>query len=367
MQGTISTPGMTGLRPGVDRISSGFITTASLSPISASANTFVAVNAQGASVAGVSLDGTWTGTLAFEGTVDGHQWFGIYGTPPLSGSSTTQATTNGYWSLSCAGLAQVRTHALTLTAGTAVVNWEISIGENPNLIIANPANLPIPVSGTIASIIGNWPATIGVSGSQLTGSTFSGFPFVMGGAYGLGTLGAPQTNFGVRAVNVDISGSVFVKELKDFGRTPIMFVTSSVTGVLGEALISLQAVRGYQTSGSITGQTSWLAASSGKTFRLQAMTLSWNNVTAVSGSVLVRLRVHPSASVTAKSLSIASIGIGSFASTGPGGIGFVPTSTSVNFPDGIEFSGANQIGVTQQAGLVAGAFDIALIGYEYSN
>ena len=89
--------------------------------------------------------------------------------------------------------------------------------------------------------------------------------------------------------------------------------------------------------------------------------------TAVTGSVICRLRVHPSASVTAKSLSIASLGVGNVGNGGSAaGIGFT-TSTSVNFPDGIEFSGANVFGVTAQTNFTAAGFDIALIGYEYSN
>lgn len=211
-----------------------------------------------------------------------------------------------------------------------------------------------------------WNAvTVGVSGSQLTGSTFNGVPVVMGGAYGLGTFGAAQTNFGVRALNVDISGSAIVKEAKDIGRTYVSFTTSSVSGTLGETLISLQAVRGFNASGAVG--TSFQAASSGKTFRLQQMILTWNSVTAVTGSVLCRLRVHPSASVTAKSLSIGSLGVGVVGNGGnAAGIGFSYT-TMLDFPDGVEFSGNHCIGVTQQANTTTAGFDVSLIGYEYSN
>jgi hypothetical protein len=57
--------------------------------------------------------------------------------------------------------------------------------------------------------IANFPAVQAVSGSQLTGSTFGGFPVVQGGVYyGSGNVGSLPAY--VRAIQTDVSGAVYV-------------------------------------------------------------------------------------------------------------------------------------------------------------
>jgi len=69
----------------------------------------------------LSLGGTWTGTVQFEGTIDSTTWFSVLGTV-LGGTTTaTSATANGQWGISNA-IRDVRGRASAPMTGTATVN-----------------------------------------------------------------------------------------------------------------------------------------------------------------------------------------------------------------------------------------------------
>lgn len=129
--------------------------------------------------------------------------------------------------------------AVSGTVGAVVENWPASLGVSASTALPVFNEGTVGVSGTVSAVIENWPATIGVSasaalqvwsegnvgvsgtvsvvnfpvvqavsGSQLTGSTFSGFPIIVGGAWNSGSQ-AGNAQY-VKAIAVDASGSVYV-------------------------------------------------------------------------------------------------------------------------------------------------------------
>jgi hypothetical protein len=72
-------------------------------------------------VAGVGVTGTWTGTLTFEGSVDGTNYVAMAATPLVGGAVVSTTTGNGAWRCNLAGLAAMRLRGSAAMTGTAVV------------------------------------------------------------------------------------------------------------------------------------------------------------------------------------------------------------------------------------------------------
>lgn len=75
------------------------------------------MNVVGLASLALSLRGTFTATIQFEGTLDGKTWFAISCTPIVSGSAVTSATAVGQWTANCAGLLSVRMRVSAFTSG----------------------------------------------------------------------------------------------------------------------------------------------------------------------------------------------------------------------------------------------------------
>ena len=71
---------------------------------------------------GIQISGTWTGTITFEGTVDGTNWVALPVTPIAGGATVTTATGNGIWFVQNTGFAAVRARSSTFTSGNPVVS-----------------------------------------------------------------------------------------------------------------------------------------------------------------------------------------------------------------------------------------------------
>jgi len=77
----------------------------------------------------VQVTGTWVGTLQFEGTVDGTNFFAIPANAVNSSAvPVTSTTANGNWLIPCAGYNKVRVRCSAFTSGTIVVSMQGSHG-----------------------------------------------------------------------------------------------------------------------------------------------------------------------------------------------------------------------------------------------
>jgi hypothetical protein len=70
----------------------------------------------------IQLTGTWVGTVAFEGSVDGATFVALQVTSPTSGATVTSATGNGVWLVGTTGLRIVRARMSAYTSGVATVS-----------------------------------------------------------------------------------------------------------------------------------------------------------------------------------------------------------------------------------------------------
>ena len=73
----------------------------------------------------IDIRGTFTATLAFQGSIDGTNWTLLQATPIGSAQNValvTSASAAGSWLVNCAGCTRVRVYATAYTSGTATVN-----------------------------------------------------------------------------------------------------------------------------------------------------------------------------------------------------------------------------------------------------
>lgn len=84
----------------------------------------VVLGTSGVGGLGVQVTGTFSGTLTFEGSIDGVTFSTLNLTPVNSTTATTTTTTTGVWSGGVGGLATVRVRFSAYSSGTAVVTLQ---------------------------------------------------------------------------------------------------------------------------------------------------------------------------------------------------------------------------------------------------
>ena len=96
--------------------------TATLQNAAAAAGPGTALNVRGYGLAVVQLTGTWVGTVSFQATADGTNWWAIQGRSVQDGSIVTSATANGAWRFDVTGLTQIRANITAYTSGNVTAN-----------------------------------------------------------------------------------------------------------------------------------------------------------------------------------------------------------------------------------------------------
>ena len=143
-----------------DRVASGTIT---------ALNANVPISAAGIGDVGVTITGTWSATLTFQGTIDASNWFTVQAMPlPVTQTSTTSSstTTNGQFTVPLAGLNQFRVTATAFSSGTVTVTLEGNESAATTTGIhtvqqGTAANLQATATqGPAASLSGAWPTEI---------------------------------------------------------------------------------------------------------------------------------------------------------------------------------------------------------------
>lgn len=86
----------------------------------------ISLSVTGQGSVGIQVTGTWTGTITFEGSVDGLNFQAITAFPTNSTTGATTTTSNGVWSTSVAGLTIIRVRMSSYTSGTAMVSMGLS-------------------------------------------------------------------------------------------------------------------------------------------------------------------------------------------------------------------------------------------------
>lgn len=173
-------------------------------------------------------------------------------------------------------------------------------------------------------------------------------------------VGDPATAANVAAVTAKGTQGAFavsVQDLRDSGR--VIFGASSAratAGVVSEALMTLTPVRDGVNG---TGATS-LTVTSGKRLRITGILVTVRASAAVASWAAFTLRVNPSAAVTATSPVVAQVEVGT-----PAQVIGSTASIAFDVPDGIEFSGTMQFGVSHVAAATTVLETVTLVGFEY--
>lgn len=149
-----------------------------------------------------------------------------------------------------------------------------------------------------------------------------------------------------------------VQPLKDAGRTIVNCATAiaGVTCVAAEALMAMDISRGGVATASATSH----AVTSGKRWRIQAIVVGLIATGAAVVSARVSLRFNPAGAATAASPIVATAALSSAPAVAQQGNELV-----IPIPDGVEFSGTDQIGLSQVCSGTGGTLWASLIGYEY--
>ena len=148
------------------------------------------------------------------------------------------------------------------------------------------------------------------------------------------------------------------QDLKDSGR--VIFSSSvaigGITAVATEALLLMVPAR----DGTASAGTTSMTITAGKRLRLTGISVGFISTAAavLSGRFVLRMNAAAAVAVNSPAMLIIPIPSGA-AAIQAGGSAYIP------FPDGLEFSGAMQIGVTQLCSAATGTVWCSLIGFEY--
>ena len=121
--GVVSVQGVVGgtalpvsFTPATDRTATGTITTTQN----------VSISTLGEANVGITITGTWAGTISFQGSIDGTNYVPVLAYATLTGAPVTSTTApvsgtagDGQWTIPCAGYADIRVIGNTVTSGTA--------------------------------------------------------------------------------------------------------------------------------------------------------------------------------------------------------------------------------------------------------
>lgn len=126
----------------------------------------------------LSVSGTWTGTLTFEGTANGSTWTSLLATNLATGAQATTTTASGLFSITNAGVIGIRARATAAVTGAALISAAKGIGFARSAVPAGATALFGDGTSGAPSIafnsettLGFWrsaPATVTLQGSLTT-------------------------------------------------------------------------------------------------------------------------------------------------------------------------------------------------------
>ena len=300
----------------------------------------VTLNLNGDSGVAAQITGTWAGTITFEATVNGTDWSPVNGTASTTSSPAPTTTVNGLYRLTPAGCASIRVTMTAFTSGSAAVS--IRASEGTGGIFANQI-LPVRTTDGTSTQAVKAASTAAVAADQAAVVALS-----------------PNSPVTLPALTKGVQGTAgtSTQDLKDAGRViwSIASAIAGVTAVTAEALVTMIPQRDGTAAATATSHT----VTAAKRLRITSMTASLISTGASVLSGRISLRIGASGAATATSPIIATLAIPSGAALAQAG-----GSMSVSFPDGIELSGAMQLGITQVCSAATGTIWVSLTGFEF--
>lgn len=299
-----------------------------------SATSVVTVPCVGMGIASVAMTGpTFANvTVVFEGTLDGTTWFRLTGMQPEN-----REIRDGFYGQNGGSLnlidiplgsyLQFRVRATTYTSGTANIAVSLrSIAYNPY---------------TVALCAGAIPAGAGVFTN----------PVMVGGSDGTNARYLSMVAKGAQG-----AFAVSSQDLKDAGRTRVSIVFQAVAPATADTLLSLVKVANGVAAAGVTS----IGVTAGKVLRITAVSFSIKANAAAAAFATMTLRGNPTGATVIGSPSEMRLDLGNTAAV-------VGASDKVEaiIPDGMEWSGAQTLGISLAAQAVTNIMSISLHGFEY--
>lgn len=277
----------------------------------------------------VQLDGTGKKIQTFENVVN---------TQPVEAQAVVAVTTAG---------------APLIGQKTSANSSPVVIASDQSAISVSVSSLPLPSGAATETTLGQrladatFTARINTQGQKaMSAST----PVAIASDQSALAVTPPTLTKGTQG-----STGISVQSLKEAGRTLKTWSVTALAGVTTEALISLTPYSDLTAGSAGTSFT----VTAGKKLVIQRINLVWRNNTAAAGGVTVRFRMLNGTVLIGSPVHITLHASSTIATIGSG------SSSSIEFPDGLELSGSMQFGCTQIAvGAVVG-FDLQINGYEY--
>jgi hypothetical protein len=129
-----------------------------------------ATDSGGFAAVGLQISGTWVGTVAFEATIDGTNWFSVTGLPIGSTTGATGATANGQWKFPAAGWHSFRARCSAYTSGTITATMQATVSADSAETIVNAnvtADSELSAAAALADATSN--PTTSMIGANLLG------------------------------------------------------------------------------------------------------------------------------------------------------------------------------------------------------
>lgn len=260
----------------------------------------------GSSTAVISIIGTWTGTLNFDGITNDADFVSVICQQDKAGfpiGTMSETTTNGKFICPIGGINQLRVRATSWTSGTAVVSIFANLGTNAVRVVTS-SSLPVFVqsSNFDVALSTRLKAADTLTGVTTLGSITSNVN--VQSSAGLKVQPVDSSSADLTSANgTQTSRALGVQQLHDAGRTHNRFYwMQSTVGTSGtETLMSMQSSIGTAAIAKGTSRT----ITSGKKYRINSVTFGIRGSGAASAaSSVLSLRLNTAGACTATSTPI---------------------------------------------------------------
>jgi hypothetical protein len=266
------------ISPVVDRTASGSITT----------NQSVSINSQGTATTMFAVTGSWTGTLVFEGSVDGTNFVAVSAENTSTGTLVASTTANGTFSVSSAGYQLVRIRGNTVATGSAAIAINAAVGLQGVSVDA-----PLPTgSNVIGGVTISGTPAVTVSSGTVTAN--------------LGTIAGVATETTLSSLNGKF-GSLGQKAMT--GSAPVVIASDqSAIPVSGTVTSNIGTTNGLALDATLTGGTQRSKITDGT----NNAAVKAASTAAVSGDTALVVAISPNNTVGVSGTVTANAGTGSF-------------------------------------------------------
>jgi len=225
----------------------------------------------GAGTVGISVTGTWVGTLTFQESTDGGTTYTAVNALPLGGGAlATTTTSNGQFLVDAAAGSTVQVKMTSYTSGSAAVNFRASVAEGL-VALSQPLPTGSNTIGAVTQASGPWSSNLtqigGVSLGFGSAVSSSSIPVVIASdQVAVAVKQSTAANLNATVVGAAASGSAVTgnpvlmggsdgTNARNLSTTTagVLNVAPNSSGATGSAVPANAAYVGANSSGNLTG------------------------------------------------------------------------------------------------------------------